>query len=176
MSSAILTKLGLGKLDIGIILIGITVITVALLIVVIILLVQNSKLRNTYNKFMTGSKAKSLESLMHDLVKRVDVLTSASKEHAEAIDEIFHKHESAYQKMGLLKYDAFKEMGGKLSCCLCLLDENDNGFIMNNVHSSAGCYSYTKRIKSGKCDLDLSPEEKTTLDRAIANDTGIQEA
>ena len=43
--------------------------------------------------------------------------------------------ESAYQKMGLVKYDAFNQMGGQLSFSLALLDENNNGFIINSVHS-----------------------------------------
>ena len=53
--------------------------------------------------------------------------------------------------------------------CLALLDENDNGFIINSVHSSAGCYSYTKRIQNGKCELDLSGEEKIAIEKAINN-------
>ena len=70
--------------------------------------------------------------------------------------------------MGLVKYDAFQQMGGQLSFSLALLDENDNGFIINSVHSAEGCYSYTKEIKNGVCSLTLGDEEKKALDIAMA--------
>lgn len=75
--------------------------------------------------------------------------------------------ESAYQKMGLVKYDAFNQMGGQLSFSLALLDENNNGFIINSVHSSEGCYSYTKEIKLGQCVIDLGAEEAEALAMAM---------
>ena len=76
-----------------------------------------------------------------------------------------------YQKLGLVKYDAFKEMGGKLSFALVLLDENNNGFLINSVHSSDGCYSYTKRIKDGDSEIALSNEEKVAVERAVNGNT-----
>ena len=72
-----------------------------------------------------------------------------------------------YQKMGLIKYDAFHEMGGKLSFSLAMLDMRNNGFIINSVHSSEGCYSYTKEIKLGQCAIDLGAEEAEALSIAM---------
>lgn len=46
-----------------------------------------------------------------------------------------------------------------------LLDENNNGFLMNSVHSSDGCYSYTKRVKNGDSEIALSNEEKVAIER-----------
>ena len=69
--------------------------------------------------------------------------------------------------MGLVKYDAFRQMGGQLSFCLCLLDDNNNGFIINSVHSTEGCYSYTKEIKAGESILDLGAEEAEALTIAL---------
>ena len=48
----------------------------------------------------------------------------------------------------MVKYDAFKEMGGKLSFSLALLDENNDGILLDSVQSSSGCYSYTKEIRA----------------------------
>ena len=75
--------------------------------------------------------------------------------------------ESAFQKVGIIKYDAFSQMGGKLSFCLALLDENNNGFILNSVHSTEGCYSYTKQIIGGESKIDLGKEEAEALQMAI---------
>ena len=68
-----------------------------------------------------------------------------------------------------MKYDAFKQMGGKLSFSLALLNEINSGFIINSVHSSEGCYIYIKEIVAGLCDLDLSNEEKEALSQAMKN-------
>lgn len=171
MTSEILTKMGLGGLDIGYVLIVLAVLVVAAVVMVIILLVQNHRLKDKYDRFMRGAKAKSLETEIQDLIKDVEDLTRTSKEHDIDIRELYHKHEGALQKVGLVKYDAFKEMGGKLSYGLAVLDENNNGFLINSVHSSTGCYSYTKKIKEGQSEIELSKEEKMALERALDKQT-----
>ena len=72
--------------------------------------------------------------------------------------------------IGLVKYDAFNEMGGKLSFSLALLNETNNGFVMNAVHSREGCYTYVKEIIDGNAIIMLSEEEKEALDQRCSND------
>ena len=98
----------------------------------------------------------------------MNALIENDQTNADDIKELYRKHRKVFQKMGLVKYDAFNEMGGKLSFCLTLLDEDDNGIIMNTVHSSSGCYSYTKDIKKGRCDIELSAEETQALKQALS--------
>jgi len=167
MGSPILNKIGLGNIDI---LFVIIFLVLCIVILLVMLIMQNRKLNDLigrYEKFMQGSRAKSLEKKITDLFEEQSVQKSLLENHSRQIKEIFRKHQSAFQKMGFVKYDAFKEMGGKLSFCLVLLDERDNGYLLNSVHSSDGCYSYTKRIKAGQSDLELSPEEAVALKEAI---------
>ena len=82
-------------------------------------------------------------------------------------DNILKKLEFCYQKAGLVKYDAYNQMGGNLSFCLCMLNERNSGFILNSVHSSDGCYTYTKEIKNGECEIALGEEERKALNMAI---------
>ena len=77
---------------------------------------------------------------------------------------------NTFQKVGLVKYDAFQEMGGKLSFSLALLNRKNNGFVLNSVHSSDGCYTYTKEIKEGKSDISLGEEEEQALMMAIGRE------
>lgn len=170
MSSGLLTKMGLGNFDIAYLFIGIIAILIVLIILVIVQLVKYKKLAECYEKFMQGSKAISLEKEMQELISDVDELKKTTKKHSNEIKDLYKKHETALQKVGLIKYDAFKEMGGKLSYAIAVLDQNDDGFIITSVHSSAGCYSYTKKINHGECDIELSEEEKIAIERAI---TGI---
>ena len=55
-----------------------------------------------------------------------------------------------FQKVGIVKYDAFHEMGGKLSFAICMLDKNDNGCLVNVMHSNNGCFAYIKEVVDGK--------------------------
>ena len=72
-----------------------------------------------------------------------------------------------YQKMGLVKYDAFNEMGGKLSFSLAMLDVKNNGFIINAMHTREGCYTYIKEIIDGNSVIVLSGEEQEALNNAM---------
>ena len=72
-----------------------------------------------------------------------------------------------YQKMGLVKYDAFQEMGGKLSFSLAMLDGRNNGHIINAMHTREGCYTYIKEIIDGNSIIVLSKEEQEALKMAM---------
>ena len=73
--------------------------------------------------------------------------------------------------MGLVKYDAFNEMGGKLSFSLAMLNAKEDGFIINAMHTREGCYTYIKEIVDGNSIIVLSEEEQEALNMA----KGIQE-
>lgn len=167
MNSNFLNSLGIGNIDIGYILLGLVIACAILLILMIIAFVQIRKFKKKYEKFMLGKDGKSLEKDIMTLYEDNKFMKLNIDKNRENIKELFKKHETAFQKIGLVKYDAFKEMGGKLSFALALLDENNNGFIINSVHSSDGCYSYTKKIKSGDSQIALSNEEKVAVERAV---------
>lgn len=81
----------------------------------------------------------------------------------------------SYQKVGIVKYDAFHEMGGKLSFALTMLDNKNNGFIINSMHSREGCYMYIKEIVAGESYIELGEEEAESLEKAIAGPLGDTE-
>lgn len=167
MNSGILNYIGLGNLDIGYVLIGMTVLLLILIILVIVQIVNISKLKKKYMKFMQGKDAKSLEKDIIGLYEDNRFIKANEEKHKKDIRTLYKKFESSFQKMGIVKYDAFRQMGGQLSFSLALLDENDNGFIINSVHSTEGCYSYTKEIRNGQSSISLGEEEKQALDMAM---------
>lgn len=167
MNSNFLNMIGLGSVDVGYLLLGLLIINVILLILIIVAFSQISKFTKKYKKFMQGKNAGSLETDIMRLYEDNTFIKNHVEKNRKDIAELFSRQKFNFQKMGLVKYDAFKEMGGKLSFALVLLDENDNGILLNSVHSSEGCYSYTKRIKNGTSAIDLSNEEKVAVERAI---------
>jgi hypothetical protein len=151
----------------GFILIGLIVAVIILLVLVIVALVQINKFKKKYNKFMLGKDGGSLEEEIISICEDNKSIKLGIDKNREDIKTLFEKNEIALQKVGLVKYDAFKEMGGKLSFALAILDEKNNGVLINSVHSSDGCYSYTKRIKNGDSNIALSNEEKEAVNRAV---------
>lgn len=167
MSSGLLESIGLGGLDIAYVLIGMLVMILILLILVIIQFSRLNKQQKKLAKFMKGKEAMSLEEEIEGLYKDNDFIKKESDKNRKDIRDIQKRLEYCYQKMGIVKYDAFSQMGGQLSFCIALLNEKDDGFILNSVQSSEGCYTYTKEVKKGECSITLGAEEKEALDKAI---------
>lgn len=167
MSSNFLNSVGLGNIDIGYIFLGLVITIVVLLILIVLAFTQISHFKKKYNKFMLGKNGGSLEEDIMTLYEDNRFIKNSIDKNREDIKELFKRHELALQKIGLVKYDAFKEMGGKLSFALALLDEKNNGVLINSVHSSDGCYSYTKKIVDGDSQIALSTEEKVAVERAV---------
>lgn len=170
MNSELLNSIGLGNVDIGYILIGMAVIILILAILVMIQISNTSKLKKKYSKFMQGKDAKSLEKDIIGLYEDNKFIKASADKNKKDIRALYKRLESAFQKVGIIRYDAFHQMGGKLSFSLALLDENNNGFILNSVHSTEGCYSYTKEIRNGQSSISLGEEEKQALDMAMGID------
>lgn len=138
-----------------------------LFIFLIIILVKHIKLKKKLNAFLKGSDGSTLESTILNRFSEIDNLKSETKEINTSIEKIKENLLSTFQRVSIVKYDAFKEMGGKLSFSLCLLDDNLDGFIITSMHSSReGCYTYAKEIIKGESFVILSEEEKQVLNEA----------
>ncbi len=149
------------------IMLGMVAVIIILFVLVIINMVQNSKLKKKYKKFMMGKDCRSLEDNLVQRVNEIEELIESNKENKKNIDKIFHNLNKTYQKVGMVKYDAFHEMGGKLSFSLAMLNKVNDGFILNAVHSREGCYTYIKEVIKGNSVILLSEEEKEALDEAM---------
>lgn len=167
MNYNLLGDMGLGNIDLTYLFLGAFAAIFLLLVIVIVLCVKLGRLSKKYNKFMGGKNAKSLEKDIMGLYEDNRLIKASMEKNRKDIENLYRKLGGAFQKIGIVKYDAFNQMGGQLSFSLALLDENDNGFIINSVHSAEGCYSYTKEIKNGLCDISLGDEEKKALDMAM---------
>ncbi len=133
----------------------------------IILLVKHINLKKKYNAFMKGSDGTTLESTILNRFNEIEELKTITKNMNGSIDKIKENLLGTFQRASIVKYDAFKEMGGKLSFSMCLLDDNLDGFIITSMHSSReGCYTYAKEIIKGESFVILSEEEKQVLNEA----------
>lgn len=156
--------------DIGYVVLGMAGVIVLMLIMLIITMAKNASLRKKYKIFMDGESGKNLEKSILDKFASIDTLEANVDEIYGKIKAINNQLVTAYQKIGLVKYDAFKEIGGKLSFVLVLLTAENNGFILNSMHSSKeGCYTYAKEVVNGEAFVILSEEEQQALEEAKSN-------
>ena len=171
MDSGLLNAIGIGSIDPAIIFIVLLVLIIVLFVLLIINANKLKKLEKKYNKFMQGREAESLEDEIVGLFHDNRLIRSENEKNRKDIIDINRRMTRTFQKIGLEKYDAFNQSGGKLSFSLCLLDENDNGFLLNSVHGTDGInYSYSKEISSGVADVELSKEEKKALELALQSE------
>ena len=167
MTSNLLQSMGLGSVDIGLLFLIVLGLVLLLFILLIVTMAKLSGLKKRYEAFMRGSSARSMEEEIKNLFYDIDYLKKETSQNKREIRHIYKRLETVFQKVGLVKYDAFHQMGGKLSFALALLDEKNNGFLMNSVHSSDGSYCYIKEIHEGSSAIELSGDEQEALSRAL---------
>lgn len=142
------------------------------LILSVIALCKAVKLKKKYNSFMEGSDGKSIEKLVRDNLDEIDAIRNISSKNSAAVKDIYEKMQYTFQKVGIVKYDAFHGMGGKLSFALCMLDKVNTGYIINVMHSNDGCFAYIKEVVDGKTYIELGEEERQALQKAVAGRMG----
>jgi methionyl-tRNA synthetase len=167
MTSKILEAI---KIDPGILIILLFILIIVLFGLYANAIMQYKRLKNSYTTFMRGQDGKSLEVSMRAKYAQVDKVIAAVKRNHQDIEALNKQLQGGYQKMGIVKYDAFNEMGGKLSFALTMLDEVNDGWILNAMHSREGCYAYIKEVVKGESYVELADEEKESLRHAMYHD------
>lgn len=140
---------------------------VILLILAIIILVRQTKLNKKYKKFMTGKKGFNLESVVLDQRDEIEQMKETISSHDDYITTISSHFSKVYSKINVMKYDAFKEVGGNMSFVLVLLDMKNNGIIINSIRSTDGNYIYLKEVVNGESDTVLCKEEVEALEQTV---------
>ena len=167
MESKILARLGI---DPAFIFLFIVILIVILFLMYVNLTIKYNRLQSTYNTFMKGRNGKTLEDSLKEKFGEVDSILKITKQNRADIKELIKREDRNFQKTGIVKYDAFNEMGGKLSFAVAMLDGKNNGWIMNAMHSREGCYTYVKEIVNAESYVELAEEEAEALDKAIFSD------
>ena len=147
---------------------------VLLLVVVVILLIcvfnlslGLNRLNRKYTLFMKGKDGQSLERLFKRKFDLIEKLVRSTDDNGEEIEKIWKVMDKSLNKYGIVKYDAFEDMGGKLSFVLAMLDKNNTGFLLNAIHSRENCFLYIKEIVNGESYVVLSEEEVEALKQAV---------
>ena len=128
----------------------------------------NKKYRTFLDKLGNGSNIEEdLENYMYR-VERVERQNAEITNYIKNLDEDLTK---CIQKVGIVRYTAFKDTGSDLSFALALLDENNDGVVLNGIYSREMSNIYAKPVEKGKSSYTISEEEQQAIDKAIASES-----
>lgn len=154
-------------IELDMVVIALAALLVILIVLSIVLIAKQSKLRKRYEAFMQGQEGKSLEEAFNKKFENMDTINKEIDTIQTRLNDIDENLMKTYQKIGIVKYDAFKEVGGTLSFVLALLTKENDGFLINSMHSNReGCFTYIKEVKKGEVFVTLSDEETQALEEA----------
>lgn len=155
------------KMDPMYLIIALFLVQIVLFILLINVNMKYNRLKAAYTTFLKGKDGKNLEESFFEKFSLLDEVEEIAKENKEKVRNLRKQVQKTYQKVGIVRYDAFNEMGGNLSFVLTMLNDQNSGWLLNAMHSREGCYTYIKEIINGKSYVELGEEEKESLERAI---------
>lgn len=148
-------------------LIGILAVELILLILIIVALCKCGNLKKRYEGFMTGKEAASLEEIIQSEIADIHELKENDMALERCFQQLYKVVDGCYQKVGVEKYNALN-MGGQVSFAYCILNKDNDGVLMNSIHTREGSYLYMKEIKNGSCEVILGKEEQQALIKAMS--------
>lgn len=154
-------------MDTIIILIALIAVVLALAILNAFLIFYFYKTNKRFDLLLEKGKLKDLKEV---LFKQID----KAKDQEEAINRVVDRvknleniSERTFQKIGVVRFNPFNNLGGNQSFVIALLDKQNNGFVISSFFIKEGNRVYAKAIQNGKSDHQLSDEEREAIERAI---------
>lgn len=158
------------NIEINIFEVIILIINVMILILYILNCMKLSKLRKNYATFMTKlGKGENINEMLEGYVKNVDEIKAENKEIIEYCQKLDDRSNDYLKKMGMVRYNAYKDTGSNLSFALAILDNENNGFVLNGIYARDNSNIYAKPVVNGKSEYVLSNEEEEAIRKAIAD-------
>lgn len=143
------------------------------LIILMIIMISNwisiRRLNKKYNAFMNGASYGNIEELLKKCIEETNEVKEKNRETELKINSIERNLIQCVQKIGIVRYNAFDNVGSDLSYCIALLDNNNNGIVLSGIYSRDNSMNYAKPISGGKSKYALSAEEIQAVDSAIKN-------
>ena len=156
-------------------LLGWVIITIILVLLVITMMAKLSSLNKKYKKFLEKlGNGNNIEEDLETYMYRVEKVEKQNAEIANYVKTLDEDLTRCIQKVGIVRYNAFKDTGSDLSFTLALLDEHNNGVVLNGIYSREMSNIYAKPVKNGESSYTMSEEEKMAVQKAINSEGNIR--
>ena len=141
---------------------------IVLFVLCIILFVKVGREKKRYDFFMGSNRRPShnLEMKIHEFYDTSKAIDEKYTKLLDTVIDLDNTMKTNIQKVGIIRYNPFDEMGGNLCFALALLDGEDNGVVINGIHSRTGSFTYAKPVKMGVSTYMLSDEEIRAVEMA----------
>ncbi|MFC1645101.1 DUF4446 family protein [Patescibacteria group bacterium] len=143
-----------------IILMTVAMLFIASAILNIITLKKVSKINIQSKEFFSGKNGKNLEEVINSHKKRLDGIDAEIQELFEASNKIHKLSFKGIHKVGLIRFNPFKDLGGDQSFAIALLNGHDSGVVISSLHTREGTRIYGKSVKQGKSEKHTLTEEE----------------
>lgn len=147
---------------------GILAINAIILLVFIINTNSTNKLKKTYKTLIKRlGNSNNIEEMLNIYLEKVENVEKENKDMKVHYEELDKSVSKCIKKIGIVRYSAFKDMGSDLSFAVALLDDNNNGIVLNGIYSVENSNIYAKPIENGKSKYTISEEEQKAIDIAL---------
>lgn len=131
------------------------------------LLVNNLKMNKKYKTFIKKlGNSKNIQEDLENFMHKVERVEKKNAEISNLYDNFEEDLSKCVQKIGVIRYSAFRDSGSDLSFAVALLDQNDNGVVFNGIYSREMSNIYAKPIENGNSKYTLSEEEVEAIKKA----------
>lgn len=146
------------------------IINIILIILTIVNINMRKRDKQEYLNFMRRiGNGTDLDEMLKKYLEDVREIKRDNSEIKAYYTQLDKDIASCIQKVGLVRYNAFRDVGSDLSFAIALLDREDNGVVLNGLYGAESSNIYAKPIKEGKSNYQLSDEEKYALEIAEQN-------
>ena len=149
-------------------LIVLSVVTIVNLVLLLINNIKVKKYKNLYEKALAKFNSHSnVQGEFNSIYTRLNEVENKADNTVDTVNNFNEKMKNNVQKIGFVKYNAYDDTENKLSFALALLDERENGILVNHIYSKHGSNIYAKLVTAGKVEDRVSEEEMAALKEAI---------
>lgn len=133
-----------------------------------VLQLRAGRMIRRYQQLVSGASAGNLEEIMSMHVARINQHDRRLGEVDRALDGLDRVIQTAVQRVGLVRFNPFEDVGGDQSFAIALLDQHGNGFVLSSLHNRTETRVYAKPVEGGKPRYTLSDEEAQALTQAVS--------
>jgi len=137
-----------------------------------LLLSRLARLNRLYRRLTQGTSGGNVEEILHQYMGTVESVSAASKTLKDRLDVLAKQQLLCLQRVGVVRFDAFEEVGGEQSFAVVVLDSERNGFALSSVYSRSDVRVYAKHISNGQPSHPLTKEEERALSQAEGRSVG----
>lgn len=109
----------------------------------------------------------NIEEILNKHIEKINQTISKNEELEKFCMTLDAGIKHCIQKVGIYRYNAYQDTGSELSFTLALLDEKNNGVVLNGIYSREMSNIYAKPIINGHSKYKMTEEEKEALKRAM---------